>query len=149
MGWRDVRDPHREMTPGSPPIPKWILVADDDDAIRELWTLVLTRAGYRVLTARNGREALDLTRTVVPDLIILDLRMPEMSGAAFIQAFDGAPVLERIPVLIISGFLDDDAPQSTVWLNVVGRLPKPLLPAELLAAVRAGLAPSAAPARNP
>ena len=36
--------------------------------------------------------------------------MPEMSGAAFLQAFDGAPVLERIPVLIISGFLDDDVP---------------------------------------
>jgi CheY-like chemotaxis protein len=125
-----------------------ILVADDDDAIRELWTLVLTRAGYRVFTARNGREALDRTRTVGPDLIILDLRMPVMGGAAFVHAFDGAPALERIPVLIVSGFLEDDAPRSTPWLNIIGNLPKPLLPAELLAAVGAGLAPSAVPASS-
>jgi CheY-like chemotaxis protein len=129
---------------GSAPIPKWILVADDDDAIRSLWTMVLTRAGYRVLTVRNGREALDLVRAVVPDLIILDLRMPEMSGAAFLHACQGSPVLEQIPVLIISGFLQDDAPSPSLWLNVVGRLPKPLLPADLLVAVKAALAPTAA-----
>jgi CheY-like chemotaxis protein len=111
--------------------------------------MVLTRAGYRVLTARNGREALDLVRAVVPDLIILDLRMPEMSGAAFLQACHGAPVLEHIPVLIISGFLADDAPPASLWLNIVGHLPKPLLPADLLAAVQAGLAPAALPRWGP
>jgi hypothetical protein len=51
-------------------------------------------------------------------------------------------------VLIISGFLDDDTPQSTPWLNVVGCLPKPLLPADLLAAVQAGLAPAGVLARG-
>jgi CheY-like chemotaxis protein len=126
-------------------IPKWILVADDDDAIRALWTAVLTRAGYRVLAARNGLEALDLMRAAVPDLIILDLRMPGMSGGAFLQAFDGAPVFERIPVLIISGFLEEDTPQPSLWLRIVGRLAKPILPADLLAAVRAALADSGLP----
>ena len=51
-------------------------------------------------------------------------------------------------MLIISGFLEDDEPQSTPWLNIIGRLPKPLLPADLLAAVRAGLVPTAVPARS-
>jgi CheY-like chemotaxis protein len=122
--------------------PKWILVADDDDAIRELWTMALTRAGYRVLAARHGREALDLMRTVVPDLIILDLRMPEMDGPAFLRACEGSPVLERIPLLIVSGFFEDESLPESSGLNIVGRLPKPLRLADLLDAVRAALAPA-------
>src|SRR5262245_19919736 len=120
--------------------PKWILVADDDDSIREQWTLVLTRAGYRVLTARNGRDALDLMRAVVPDLLILDLHMPEMSGQAVLEAFGKSPVFERIPVLIVSGFLEDESPQESSRLNIVGRLPKPMRSADLVEAVRAGVA---------
>jgi CheY-like chemotaxis protein len=122
--------------------PKWILVADDGDAIRELWTIALTGAGYRVLAARNGREALDLMRTVVPDLIILDLRMPEMDGPAFLKACEGSPVLERIPVLIVSGFLEVESLPESSGLNIVGRLPKPVRLADLLGAVRAALAPA-------
>jgi chemosensory pili system protein ChpA (sensor histidine kinase/response regulator) len=122
------------------PVPKWVLVADDDDSIRELWTELLTRAGYRVLTARNGREALDLMRAVVPDLIILDLHMPEMDGHAVLEAFGGSPVFGRIPVLIVSGFLEAEAPRDFSTLNIVGRLPKPMRSADLLDAVRAGLA---------
>jgi CheY-like chemotaxis protein len=135
--------PPREPVGGSGPVPKWILVADDDDAIRELWTVVLTRAGYRVITAHNGREALELTRAVVPDLIMLDLRMPEMDGSAFLEVFERAPVLKRIPVLIVSGFLEDAAPH--VGLNIVGRLPKPVLVPDLLTAVRRALAPAGRP----
>jgi CheY-like chemotaxis protein len=126
------------------PVPKWILVADDDDSIRELWTELLTRAGYRVLTAHNGREALDLVRAVVPDLIILDLHMPEMNGAAFLKVLKGSPVFERIPVLIVSGFLEDELPRpESPGLNIVGHLPKPQRLADLLAAVQAALAPAA------
>jgi chemosensory pili system protein ChpA (sensor histidine kinase/response regulator) len=121
-------------------VPKWVLVADDDDSIRELWTEVLTRAGYRVLTARNGREALDLMRAAVPDLLILDLHMPEMDGQAVLDAFGSSPVFGRIPVLIVSGFLEDEAPGNSPRLNIVGRLPKPMRTTALLEAVRAGLA---------
>jgi len=122
---------------------KWILIADDDAGVRALLTDTLTRAGYRVVSASNGHEALDLMRAVVPDLIVLDLRMPEMSGPAFLKALKGSPVLTRIPVLIVSGFLEDESPRASFGLNVVGRLPKPLRLADLLGAVRAALAPAA------
>jgi CheY-like chemotaxis protein len=130
----------RQPGAGDASIPKWILVADDDDAIRTLWTRVLTRAGYRVLTAANGREALDLMRAVVPDLLILDLRMPEMSGSALLDALGRSPVLERIPVLIVSGFLEDESPRRCLSLNIIGRLPKPMRSGDLVAAVKTGLA---------
>lgn len=121
--------------------PKWILIADDDKGIRELWTDMLAGAGYRVLTASNGHDALDLMRAVVPNLILLDLRMPEMSGSALLKVIEGSPVLQQIPVLVISGFLDDDEFRDVSRFNIVGRLGKPLRNAELLAAVRAALAP--------
>ena len=124
---------------GTGPVPKWILVAEDYDAIRELWTTVLSHAGYRVLSARNGREALDLMRTVVPDLITLDLQMPEMDGPAFLQVLAGSPALRGTPVLIVSGFLADESPHPSLGLNIVGRVSKPLRPAELVAAVQAAL----------
>jgi CheY-like chemotaxis protein len=126
--------------------PRWILVADDDDTIRDLWTMMLTRAGYRVLASRNGREALDLMRAVVPDLILLDLRMPEMDGPGFLKVLEGAPVLQRIPVLIVSSFLEDESPRASLGLNIVGRLSKPLRQADLLAAVQTALAPAMRPA---
>jgi CheY-like chemotaxis protein len=128
------------------PAAKWIVVTEDYHPIRELWTLVLTRAGYRVLGARNGREALDLMRTVVPDLVTLDLRMAEMDGPAFLKVLAESPVLCRIPVLIVSGFLEDEPPQMSFGLNIVGRLSKPLRPADLVAAVEAALAPVGRPA---
>ena len=123
-------------------MPKWILVADDDDAVREVWTVMLTRAGYRVVPARTGREALDLARALVPDLIMLDLRMPEMDGTAFLEVFERAPVLKRIPVLVVTGYPDDDATQTSLGLNIVARLRKPVPQADLLAAVQTGLTPA-------
>jgi CheY-like chemotaxis protein len=126
--------------------PKWILVADDDPTVREVWTEALTGAGYRVLLASDGREALGLVHDVVPDLIILDLRMPEMNGPAFLTVLQGSPVLQQIPVLIVSGFLEDESPRASLGLHIVGRLPKPLRQTDLLAAVQAALAPGARPA---
>ena len=124
---------------------KWILVADDDDAVRELWTEILRLNGYHVLTARNGLEALEVMGAVVPDLILLDLRMPEISGPTFLTMLEGSPVLRRLPVLIVSAFLGDEPPRGSLWLNIVGRLSKPLHAADLLGAVQAALVPTARP----
>ncbi len=121
------------------PIPKWILVADDDDLVRQLWTEALREAGYRTVEARTGREAIDLMRTVAPDLMILDLRMPDLTGGAVLQSIQARPVLHRIPVLIISGFLEDE-PVVDLKLNIVARLAKPISLARLREVVASALA---------
>jgi len=120
-------------------IPKWILVADDDDLVRQLWTEALSEAGYRTVEARTGREAIDLMRTVAPDLMILDLRMPDLTGGAVLQSIQARPVLHRIPVLIISGFLEDE-PTVDLKLNIVARLAKPISLARLREVVASALA---------
>ena len=83
-----------------------ILVVDDDHDIRELTTEVLVLAGYRVRSARNGRVALEQARRLRPDLIVLDLMMPEMSGWEFLEAQREDTLLHSIPVIVVTAGTD-------------------------------------------
>ena len=116
---------------------KWILVADDDPAIREVWAEALSQAGYRAVQAKDGREALRLMPKVLPDLMILDLRMPGLSGNEVLQEVRQRSELARIPVLISSGFADEA--HLSQGLNIVGRLQKPQALTAMLDAVRTAL----------
>jgi CheY-like chemotaxis protein len=140
---RSEATPPSPATAGPAPIvklpPPWILIADDDPVIRDLWAAALRQAGFRTAQARDGREALDLLRTLLPDLMILDLRMPGLSGTAVLELVRLRPALAWIPVLILSGFLDQE-PVLDHGLNIVGRLPKPQALQAVVDAVRAGLA---------
>jgi DNA-binding response OmpR family regulator len=80
-----------------------VLVVDDDRDLRDLLAAVLSSAGYEVLTAENGAAALSVLRTVLPDLIILDLMMPVMNGWQFREAQNALPDYARIPVICLSG----------------------------------------------
>jgi two-component system cell cycle response regulator DivK len=129
--------------PPPPPIgsesSKWVLVADDDDILRELWVEVLTGAGYRTVEARTGEAVIELMRAIVPDLLILDLHMPHGSGVDVLHELRGSAALQAIPVLIVSGFLDDMEPLDGGGLNIVGSLPKPLRMTDFLTTVQSAL----------
>ena len=116
----------------------WILIADDDPLIREVWANALGRVGYRTVQAQDGREAIALMTKVLPDLMILDLRMPGLSGNEVLQRIRERPDLARIPVLISSGF-SDEPHESGPGLNIVGRLQKPQALSAMLATVQAAL----------
>jgi CheY-like chemotaxis protein len=107
--------------------------------ICDVWSTALRQAGFRTTTARDGGEALDRLRMLVPDLMILDLRMPELSGTAVLELIRLRPALALIPVLIISGFLGEE-PVIDRGLHIVGRLPNPQTLQAVVDAVRAGLA---------
>lgn len=104
---------------------KWIVVADDDHGVRRYLTKVLEGAGYAVVVARDGSEARDVIRDLRPHLVILDLRMPEMSGGELLQ------VMADVPVLVLSGYLGDLSAGEKAFPNVVGQLQKPVDPATL------------------
>ena len=115
--------------------PKWILIADDDALVRALWAEALTKAGFRVLEANTGRETMDILHAVVPDLLLLDLHMPELSGEDVLVRLRVIATLQSLPVLIISGFLEDEQDAGR-GPNIVGRLAKPRPVRALIAAVR-------------
>jgi two-component system chemotaxis sensor kinase CheA len=79
-----------------------ILVVDDTDAVRELERSILERAGFDVVTARDGREALVRIAEGAPDLVLTDVEMPELDGIGLIQAIRSTPRIAGLPVVVIS-----------------------------------------------
>jgi len=84
-----------------------ILIVDDDCSIRELFRFVLEDSGHTVLTGENGRQALLVLEGETPDFMVLDVSMPEMNGAEFIQKLSrlavGEPRLKGIPFVVMTG----------------------------------------------
>lgn len=133
--------PARRISPLSASAPSaTILVVDDEPLVRNAFARVLERAGHHVLRAGNGREALDLLRTDIVDLVITDLMMPGMNGVEFAEVLaERYPSLREHLVVICGGAVTQDA---VAFLNTPGLrvLNKPVLPAELTGVVRAVLA---------
>ena len=83
-------------------MPAKILVADDEPNIVKLLRLYLREEGYEIVVARNGREALERFRTETPDLVLLDLMMPDMDGWEVYQQMKADPELKDIPVIVVT-----------------------------------------------
>jgi len=81
---------------------KTILVVDDDDSTVELLAQLLELEGYAVLTASNGKEALESASRTVPGLIVTDQVMPIMTGAELFRALKSSPHLRQVPVILIT-----------------------------------------------
>jgi PAS domain S-box-containing protein len=82
-----------------------VLVVDDEEDVRDLFSIYLQGQGAEVRTAENGQDALDLLRTFTPDLILLDLLMPVMGGMAFLDALRKDPIHKNTPAIVITGKL--------------------------------------------
>lgn len=81
---------------------KTILVADDNEANRELVAVILQRQGYEVIEAGNGRDAITRAQEQSPDLVLLDIHMPEMDGYEAVQALRAAEASRHIPVVALT-----------------------------------------------
>jgi YesN/AraC family two-component response regulator len=82
-----------------------ILVVDDDPSLVHLYTRFLERAGFRALQACHGRAVLEVLEHTRPDLILLDLAMPEMDGFAVLEVVRGRESMQRIPVIVLTGHI--------------------------------------------
>jgi CheY-like chemotaxis protein len=86
---------------------KTVLVVDDDPDAREFLTTVLQDNGYATITAKDGSEAIAMIEQTAPDLVALDITMPEKSGVAVYRKLKEDEQLKRIPVIIVTGISDD------------------------------------------
>jgi CheY-like chemotaxis protein len=99
---------------------KRVLVVEDDRFLRRACETSLRQRGLTVLGARDGEEALRLARTEAPDLILLDLLMPKLTGLEVLQALRGAEATRSIPVLILSNSSSPRDIEAIAALGVAG-----------------------------
>jgi DNA-binding NtrC family response regulator len=117
---------------------KRVLVVDDEEIVRESYRLVLADAGYEVRTVSNGREALQMCRAEHFDVLLADIRMPDMDGLEMSRE-----VVREFPgtrVIVITGYPSPESAEQARRLGVSDYLPKPVAPDELTAVTAAALA---------
>jgi two-component system, OmpR family, alkaline phosphatase synthesis response regulator PhoP len=112
-----------------------ILIADDESHILHVVSLKLSNAGFAVLTARDGREALELARHEHPDLIITDYHMPHLSGLELCAALRNDPATRDIPAILLTARGYSLEPQDTEDYGIRCMIAKPFSPRQLLQTV--------------
>ena len=114
-------------------MPQTILIVDDEKRLVSLVESYLTQEGYRVATAFNAREALQVAEKEKPDLIILDIMMPEMNGYEFMNAHRAN---NDTPIIMLTAKVEDDDKIVGLELGADDYVAKPFKPRELMARVR-------------
>jgi DNA-binding response OmpR family regulator len=125
---------------------KTILVADDETHILNVVSLKLRNAGFRVLTAHDGQEALDVAMAERPDLLITDFHMPQLSGLELCRRLKQDATMRAMPKIMLTARGYHLEPQDTEESGILRMLSKPFSPRHLLATVNEvlGVAPAAA-----
>ncbi|MCL4260614.1 MAG: response regulator [Anaerolineales bacterium] len=117
-----------------------ILIAEDERDIRELVAFTLRFAGHEVFPASNGEEAVELAAKSGPDLILMDVRMPRMTGYEACEAMKADPKLKDIPVVFLSAKGQESEIQQGMDVGAEEYLLKPFVPDELSARIKTILA---------
>jgi len=117
-----------------------ILIAEDERDIRDLVAFTLRFAGHEVFAASNGEEAVELAPKVNPDLILMDVRMPRMTGYEACKILKEDPDLKDIPVVFLSAKGQENEIQQGLASGAEDYLLKPFAPDQLTSRVKAILA---------
>ncbi|HWW00731.1 MAG TPA: response regulator [Candidatus Acidoferrum sp.] len=117
-------------------MPHTVLVVDDDPVMHPLMEHHLERAGYKMISAKNGREAIEMARRELPELIIMDVLMPEMGGLITLRQLKETEATNAIPVIIVTVHDDSTTQQECKLSGAAAFLIKPVSPTQLLAELR-------------
>ena len=123
-----------------------VLVADDDPLLREILKHKLTNAGYRVVLAGDGREALEAMRLSRPSAVVLDAMMPVVDGFEALRRLKSDPELKDVAVIMLTALKREQDIVNALKLGAADYLVKPFNPDELLARLVRALPRSELPA---
>lgn len=118
------------------PASKLVLVVDDDESVRDLLDFIIKKEGFKIEQAVDGQEALDKTRALKPDIILLDLMLPKYGGFEILRELQTDDTME-IPIVIMTGRYTDRSTSDMIKLesNVKDFLEKPIKPPVLTALI--------------
>jgi two-component system cell cycle response regulator DivK len=117
---------------------KTILIIEDNDINMTLYTLFLSKAGYSVIQSPKGKNGLDMIKEFLPDLVLTDINLPDISGIDIIKNIKSDSTTNHIPVVAISAFKDKDEEDEVKNISDA-TLKKPTTNDGLLTVVRAFL----------
>ncbi|TEU20125.1 MAG: response regulator, partial [Anaerolineales bacterium] len=113
-----------------------ILIVDDEPGARDTLEALLTGQGYHLAFASNGPEALEKAAELTPDLVLLDVMMPDMDGFEVCQRLRADPLLAQVPVIMVTALDDHDSRVQGIKVGADDFISKPFDRAELRARVR-------------
>jgi len=116
---------------------KKILIVDDSRMIRRVVTMIIREYGFEVLSAENGLMGYEMAKENRPDLIIMDVTMPVMSGIEATVKIKADPELSHIPVLIFTSLGSEDDIRAAQEVGVAGFLNKPISKEEMRSTISA------------
>ncbi|MDQ3070850.1 MAG: response regulator [Acidobacteriota bacterium] len=125
-----------------------ILVVEDYDDAREMYVEYLTFTGFRVESATNGLEAIDMTQRLMPDLVLMDLALPKLDGWEATRRLKSDPATARIPVIALTGHALAGHAERAREAGCDSFITKPCVPDELVAEISRVLGVSS-PASTP
>jgi two-component system, chemotaxis family, chemotaxis protein CheY len=118
------------------PVKKTVLTVDDSRTMREMVSFTLKSAGYDVIEAADGQQALSVANTGRVDLVIADLNMPVMDGLTLIKRLRALPAYRTIPILMLTTESDDRKKQEGRTAGATGWIVKPFNPDKLISVVQ-------------
>ncbi len=128
---------------------KKILIVDDNADLLELLRLSFKEAGYSIATATNGIEALKKAASLAPDLVLLDLVLPEMDGFAVCETLRRSPATANTPILLMSGLTSQLSRLAGLESGGTDFVTKPVSPSELVSKTKRLLRPRRAALVSP
>ncbi len=115
---------------------KLVLYVEDNEFNRKIVRDLLARTSYRLIEAVDGVVGVDTALSEQPDLIIMDIQLPGMSGLDATRKLRADPKTAHIPIIVVTSFALSGAPQSAIAAGASAYLAKPYSPRELLASIR-------------
>ena len=125
-----------------------VLYVEDNEYNRKIVRQLLTRTTYRLREAVDGEAALGMVREDRPDLILMDVQLPKMSGLDVTRALRRDPATADVPIIVVTSFALSGDDQRAMAAGASAYIAKPYSPRELLALIRKFLSDGCAPARR-
>jgi len=117
-------------------IRKKVLAVDDSKSLRQMVSFTLRGAGFDVVEAENGQEALEISRKEAFNLVLTDQNMPRMDGLALVRSLRALPAYQKVPILVLTTESSDEMKQQGRAAGATGWIVKPFNPERLIEIVK-------------
>lgn len=116
-----------------------IIIIEDNASNMKLFRLMLSTTNYHIFEANDGESGIDLVKSILPDLILLDIKLPQKDGIEVFHELKGNPITSQIPIIALTSFAMDGDKEKLLGIGFTKYLAKPVRRKDLLEAIESCL----------